>query len=226
MIRTCVTVIVGLALAVPAGALPNCSVVANFQACNAYCGMFGGSCFQVGYNQDPFGEGCEFRYSCTSGGSTGWGPCNCGGPGGCMVPGTQIALEDGSSKAVEEIRVGDRVMSYDETTGTMTADQVAVVHDPVDWTYYIVINGELRLTPSHSVLSNGTWIEAAEIRPGDAITRADGTAATVESLDVVEKPVTVHNIATSPNHTFVANGYIVHNKAPIPREEPPNNDGD
>lgn len=229
MRRTLTIVVAGLAavaLAAPAGALPNCSSVATFQACNAHCGLYGSSCFRVDYNDDPFGESCEFRYTCDGSGSTGWSPCNCGGPVGCMVPGTQILLEDGSVTPVEEIRVGDRVLAYDEVSGAVEADDVSAVHDPVEWSYYHVINGDLRLTPSHRVLSNGTWLQAVELRPGDVLTRADGTTVTVERLEVVEEPVTVHNFATDSHHTYVANGYIIHNKPPIPKEEEPDHGGE
>lgn len=222
MNRVCFVMIIvcAVAAAVPAGAV-ECHLVATFQACNGYCSLFGATCSQMEYDHDPFASSCSYRYHCSNGHSTGWGECTCGGPVGCLVPGTQINLENGTTRSVEQIQVGDRVQSYIEATGALGTDQVTAVHDPVDWTYHLVINGELRITPSHSVLSKGSWVEAAEIRPGDPLTRADGTAVLVETLEVVTEPMTVHNFATDPNATYVASGYIVHNKPPIPKEEPP-----
>ena len=43
----------------------------------------------------------------------------------------------------------------------------------------------------------------------------------IESIKTVEEPVTVYNFSVNPYQTYVADGVIVHNKPPIPSEQPP-----
>ncbi len=48
----------------------------------------------------------------------------------CMLAGTQIGLADGGTKSVEDIKVGDRVLSWDEVTSSLTSGVVTDVYLP------------------------------------------------------------------------------------------------
>jgi intein/homing endonuclease len=131
-------------------------------------------------------------------------------------------MADGSQKPIESIGVGDMVLAYDEATGEMKPDKVSVVHDPVEWDHYLLVNGALKLTPPHPVLTDGEWVAIGELEIGDSLTAADGSKVLIESLEVVSEPVTVYNFATNPYQTYVAGGFIVHNKNPyLPGETDP-----
>ena len=45
----------------------------------------------------------------------------------CLAPDTQIAMADGATKRLDEVKVGDMVRSIDPATGEMSADRVAMV---------------------------------------------------------------------------------------------------
>ncbi len=47
--------------------------------------------------------------------------------GTCLAEGTQITLADGSKSAIEDLRKGDLVMSYDHLTGQITSQEVIIV---------------------------------------------------------------------------------------------------
>ena len=137
------TSIVALSGAVlPSLALPPCTQANAAMFCAQDCNLLGhGGCLSSGLD---FTDGCYFVYTCTDLASFRW-HCSCGG--GCFLAGTQITLADGSTKPIERIEAGDVILAWDEKTGKLEPDKVRQVHDPVQWDYYLVVNGRIRLTP-------------------------------------------------------------------------------
>jgi len=97
-------------------------------------------------------------------------------PDGCFLPGTPIMLEDGLEKPIEEVKVGDRVLSHmcvSTVTKTFTRKYVG-------WVYRIKPLGlpELIVTPEHPFLAirrkkgnfrfkfQPEWIRACDLKPG------------------------------------------------------------
>ena len=58
------------------------------------------------------------------------------GSGTCLAAGTMITLADGSKRAVEDLRKGDSVMSYDHLTGKVTSSDVIIVVKTAADSYY------------------------------------------------------------------------------------------
>ena len=54
----------------------------------------------------------------------------------CLAEGTLITLADGSKKAVEDLRKGDMVMSFDHVTGQITYKDVIIVVKTAEDNYY------------------------------------------------------------------------------------------
>ena len=54
----------------------------------------------------------------------------------CLAAGTMITLADGSKRAVEDLRKGDSVMSYDHLTGKVTSSDVIIVVKTAADSYY------------------------------------------------------------------------------------------
>ena len=133
---------------------------------------------------------------------------------GCFLCGTSILMADGSQKPIEDIKVGDIVLSFDENSGKMIPDRVSeIFHHPKESTY-LIINGYLRVTPIHSVLSNGKWIPIGELSVGDPLTNSEGKDIDIENVIAVKELVDVYNFEVNPYHTYVAEGYVVHNRKP------------
>lgn len=216
-------VVIVLAAASTAVALPPCGQAASYAWCNADCQIvYGLPCtgIDTDFNQP---DDCEVIYHCGSSRTLRMG-CDCGG-GGCFLAGTPITMADGSMKAIESIEVGDVVLAFDEASGEMKPDKVSAVHEPVEWAHYLLVNDKLELTPPHPVLSKGEWVEIGKLSVGDMMTSVDGSDVRIDSIEVVKEPVTVYNFATNPYETYVADGIIVHNKTiVIPREEEPDPD--
>ncbi|RLF26389.1 MAG: hypothetical protein DRN01_04845, partial [Thermoplasmata archaeon] len=118
----------------------------------------------------------------------------------CFLRGTKIEMADGSSKRIEDIRVGDLVKSYDSKYGRWRVGVVAQVfhHSPSEMTdYYLVLNHDLRVTPNHPVFVDGRWVDAGELKTGDVF---GGNLIT--SIERVYSRVPTYNFEVEPYHTY------------------------
>ncbi|MDP1709869.1 MAG: hypothetical protein Q8L21_03200, partial [Candidatus Komeilibacteria bacterium] len=77
--------------------------------------------------------------------------------GGCFLAGTRILMSDGSTKPIEDIRVGDKIKTFSDPLRLIkdNGDVVKVFSHRVET--YLVINGSLRVTPEHLVYSNHSF---------------------------------------------------------------------
>jgi len=94
----------------------------------------------------------------------------------CCIPGTLILMEDGSSKPIELIAVGDRAMTRHGPRSVLAAGRSQNPNDLVTIECGLT---SLTLTSDHPILVGGRWIPAGEIKPGDELwvtsTLADAT---------------------------------------------------
>jgi len=127
------------------------------------------------------------------------------------MAGTPVTMADGSTKPVEQIKVGDMVMSYDESTGFMKPAPVVAVHAPFTADSYFVINGTVRVTATHPFFSSGGWINTQDLKVGDRLTGSDGST-TIATIEKVEEPARAYNFQVGDGGTYLAAGIVVHNK--------------
>ena len=144
-------------------------------------------------------------------------------PTACFVEGTLIATIGSNGSIVhlpiECVTVGTTVCSYNETTGVISANKVTdLFAKQVYETVELTVNGEtITTTYEHPFYLPGHsgWIQAGELRAGDAVLAINNDLAYVEGIVVVthEAPVTVYNFTVENDHTyFVGEGAIlVHN---------------
>ncbi len=131
---------------------------------------------------------------------------------GCLLAGTNITMADGSQKPIESIAVGDNVLSYDEASKEIKPGAVSqiFVHDKENT--YLIINHSLKVTPIHRMLSKGEWVEVGKMKVGDTLTNAKNEDVVIDSIETVNELVPIYNFEVSPYHTYVAGGFIVHNR--------------
>ena len=150
-----------------------------------------------------------------------------GGGGGCLVAGTPVTMADGSTRNIEDVRTGDRVMSYDTDTGSMVASEVVQTHVRQDTDGIVQINGELRATTNHPFYANGRWVRADELAVGDSVIQVPrGLTGVAAELAVVPSKVTslqqlpgretVYNLTVKGAHNYFVGGLLVHNMKKIP----------
>ena len=164
-----------------------------------------------------------------------------GGGGGCLVEGTQITMADGSTKSIENLVIGDQLMSYDIDGLPRFSDDPSVLNtwstanlvgnsstaeltnmNSLVANLLIVINGSIRSTETHRhlVKVDGTWsfIEAREVKVGDIIFDISGQEIQVETVSFEVGEFTVYDLDVETLDVFYANGMLTHNNK-LPTEQ-------
>src|SRR5438552_10108519 len=135
--------------------------------------------------------------------------------GGCFPSGTPVLTPQGEV-FIETLRPGDVVLGVDERGRTVSTVVSATYMARSRLLVLKTVLGELRTTVEHPLeMENGHFRDAGECRPGERIvTLRNGHLRPVAVLSRTESeaPVTVFNVQVGPPHTFVASGFVVHNK--------------
>ncbi len=137
-----------------------------------------------------------------------------GAGGGCFKKGTQVQLEGGKTISIEDLKVGDEILAFDED-GKVKLAKVTKVHfheDPQPILSVKYWRGKMTgITPNHWVLNQyGNFAEMGTLAAEDAL--IDGMGHLRPIIDVAligYEPV--WNLTVEPYHTFIADGIRVHN---------------
>ena len=137
----------------------------------------------------------------------------------CFVAGTPVQMTDGTTKPIEQIKIGDYVQSRDPNTGVTTAKQVTQTSaHTADATLTLTFsNGEaIQTTPTHPfyVLGRG-FVQANQLGIGTSIVTRAGPAATLTARTNHTGSVRVYNFEVADFHTYFVGksdgGLWVHN---------------
>ena len=160
-------------------------------------------------------KGDLFKVAMT--GTSMWGSAKDFGTSYCFVAGTLVTTEDGQ-EPIEEIEVGDKVLSENELTGEVAVKTVTETYvNETDELIHIGVNGEtISATPSHPFYVDKLgWTLARSLRAGDVLVLSNGELVTVEWVqhEILESPIRVYNFEVENFHTYFVgeNGIFVHN---------------
>ena len=140
----------------------------------------------------------------------------------CFIGGTIILTSKGY-KAIEEIRIGDKVLATDPETGDTTEKTVLQTFERQTTEFVdVTIGGETyTTTPEHPFYVEGKdFVNASELEVGDKVVCYDTETDTTETKEVEEvysyetdEPVTVYNFEVHEYHTYHVgeDGVLVHN---------------
>ena len=216
----------GDALGVFAKTGKSCKLVTAFHKTGSAGNLMIGS-YELGKTADKYISGdASFTWEEIKGdlfkvamtGTSMWGSAKDFGTSYCFVAGTLVTTEDGQ-KPIEEIQVGDRVLSKDEVTGEVETKTVTKTYiNQTTKLTHIGVNGEeFASTPTHPfyVYQHG-WTQAANLRAGDVLVLSNGEFVTVEWVqhEILEKSVNVYNLEVQDFHTYFIgeSGVWVHNQ--------------
>ncbi len=132
----------------------------------------------------------------------------------CFIAGTMVWMADGGRKAIEKVKVGDRVVSYDpqENSHVLTTVVETFEHSAGEINGYLLVNDRIGVTPEHLLFVGGEWKPAGALMLGDELLRFDGEVVVVTSLRWVERQVPTYNLHIDHEvHNYFANGVLVHN---------------
>jgi RHS repeat-associated protein len=149
----------------------------------------------------------------------------------CFVAGTPVWTKDGL-KPIEEIRVSDEVLSYNEKTEQIEYKAVVKAFKKFSEEILSVsIEGEtepLGVTPNHPFYvrvhqardntntgddDEGEWLEARKLKVGNQVKLASGSWARVLKIERQSGGEAVYNFEAADNHNYFVGqiGLLVHN---------------
>ncbi|RMI45213.1 hypothetical protein EBN88_03490 [Streptomyces triticirhizae] len=137
-----------------------------------------------------------------------------------FVPGTRVLMADGTSRPIEEVRIGDEVVATDPETGETSARTVTAEIATTETKYLtrLVVDTEdgravLVATDDHPVWNETTrsWTEAADLPPGAELTAPDGTLTRVAASTRHTRGTAVHNLTVEGPHTY----YVLAGETPV-----------
>lgn len=141
---------------------------------------------------------------------------------GCFVEGTEVATPDGLRR-IEDLKVGDLVLAYNEETGATEAKPItALVRPEPQATYTLTLQRGreapevFRVSRDHPWLVTGKgWVPTTRLQLGDQIDAAEGQDLTVRSLASSSQIEQTYNLEVGGLHTFLVgkSEAIVHNPA-------------
>jgi len=153
--------------------------------------------------------------------------------GSCFVAGTKVTMGDGSEKNIEDVVIGDEVLSLNESGLSIETKKVIGLKTPIhnDIVKYIFANQtEIICTVDHPFYVDGCELasytpfltnkryelnrEVRQIKGGDLVYLSNGVSRTAikDIIELDEKDTQTYIITVEDNHNFYANNILVHNK--------------
>ena len=154
----------------------------------------------------------------------------------CFVKGTKISMFDNTNKNIEDVKIGDIVITYNEKTKLQEPGEVFKVVSPMrsDIVEYELSNGiSIKSTTCHPYwVVNKGWssfnplltkklydFDVEQIEENDILLSIDYIEVIIERItELITKEVITYNLGIMGNHTYYANGILVHNKANEPEK--------
>jgi hypothetical protein len=135
----------------------------------------------------------------------------------CFLAGTKITLSDNSLKNIEDVIVGENVLTYNEETGI---NEPGVVGDlkkhEVSSIIKLTFDGEKTIVTTNEhpfFVKDKGWVKANELQSNDICKTDLLEDIKILSVEILEETHTVYNLlSVSDHHNFYANNILVHNK--------------
>ncbi|WP_457469783.1 polymorphic toxin-type HINT domain-containing protein [Streptomyces sp. TE4109] len=138
--------------------------------------------------------------------------------------GTQVLLADGTTRAIEDIRIGDRVAASDpqvQVTATRPVTNTFTTEGDKDFTQLTVATEQgpatVTATDNHPfwLADDQRWKNAGDLRVGDELRTPNGASVAVTEVRDQQGPQRTHDLTINDLHTYYvlagATPVLVHN---------------
>ncbi|MCY9765424.1 HINT domain-containing protein, partial [Paenibacillus alvei] len=137
------------------------------------------------------------------------GGCN------CFTADTKV-LTDGVEKNIEDLEVGDKVLSKNEETNEVAYKEItATFNHEADEIYQIHVGDQvIESTYNHPFWVEGKgWTYVKDLRVGDLLVQSDGNTLKADSIKLERRQAKVYNLRVDGFHTYFVSdlGIWVHN---------------
>ena len=155
--------------------------------------------------------------------------CVCYAEESCFPAGSQVTMFDGVTKNIEDVKVGESVMSYDEETKEIVSSLVTNLEQPYRNHIYTIEfsdGSQLRMTDEHPILTKKGWasinpintakenshLDVIKLEVGDYVKTEEGYKQIIGWLRE-EGGIQTYNLKNvKDTHTYFVEGSLVHNK--------------
>ncbi|MFF5537859.1 polymorphic toxin-type HINT domain-containing protein, partial [Streptomyces cinerochromogenes] len=138
----------------------------------------------------------------------------------CFLAGTAVLTADGSTKDIEDVRLGDRVLATDPKTGEMAPRKVtSLIRTDGDKNFnelsIATMDGIEKLTATHEhpfwSPSQHDWVPAGELAQGMTLRTEKGETVIVAGNRPFTRHARTYNLTVDDLHTY----YVVAGKTPV-----------
>ncbi|MEW1724886.1 polymorphic toxin-type HINT domain-containing protein, partial [Streptomyces sp. NPDC093109] len=138
----------------------------------------------------------------------------------CFLAGTPVLLADGTTKNIEDIKVGDQVLATNPATGeTSTQPVTELLPSEGDKELNKLTiatpdgNKNITATAEHPFWApkENAWINAADLKPGTTLHTPNGTTAKIVHNQPYTDHVRTYNFSVAKLHTY----YVLAGKTPV-----------
>ncbi|MEU3529301.1 polymorphic toxin-type HINT domain-containing protein [Streptomyces sp. NPDC038707] len=134
--------------------------------------------------------------------------------------GTRVLLADGTTRAIEDVRIGDRIAASDPQTGltaTLPVTHTFTTEGDKDFTRLTVTTGHgpatVTVTDNHPfwLVDDQRWKNAGDLQVGDELRTPNGTSVTVTGVRDRQGPQRTHDLTVRDLHTY----YVLAGTTPV-----------
>ncbi|MFD7975630.1 ricin-type beta-trefoil lectin domain protein [Streptomyces sp. NPDC059071] len=149
-----------------------------------------------------------------------------------FVPGTKVLMADGTTKPIEQVKVGDKVIATDPERGETRVETVTAEIKGQGLKHLVKVTidvdgkagsktAQVTATDGHPfwVPELGEWIDATDLKSGNWLRTSSGAYVQVAAVERwTSQDSTVHNLTVSDLHTYYVlaaqTSVLVHNCPP------------
>ncbi|MGW8990048.1 polymorphic toxin-type HINT domain-containing protein [Streptomyces zhihengii] len=138
----------------------------------------------------------------------------------CFPAGTDVLMADGSTKDIEDVRIGDEVFVTDPETGKSAHREVSALIITEEDKHFnelsiVTSSGEEMLTATHEhpfwSPSAKEWLPASALAPGASLRTAAGDTVTVSNNRAYSHNARTYNLTVDDFHTY----YVLAGTTPV-----------
>ncbi|MFF7845496.1 polymorphic toxin-type HINT domain-containing protein [Streptomyces ossamyceticus] len=138
----------------------------------------------------------------------------------CFLAGTDVLMADGTTKNIEDVELGDKVLATDPETGETGPREVTRLIRTEDDKFFNELSvatsdGVEKLTATHEhpfwSPSEHDWIEAGKLKPGTTLLTDDGDTVIVTGNRPYKQHATTYNLTVADLHTY----YVLAGQTPV-----------
>ncbi|UDQ98816.1 polymorphic toxin-type HINT domain-containing protein [Lentisphaerota bacterium WC36G] len=149
----------------------------------------------------------------------------------CFPAGTLVLMADGTSKPIEEIRLGDYVIALNpeddlpptayKVTALLRNNTKTLVNVSIDYNHDGISDGVIQATEEHPFYTtNRGWIDAVDLNVEDKLFTVDGKLVDIVNVSVEDNKCATYNLTIDQAHTYYVTvnntSILVHNDCENP----------